>query len=82
MRKAEVQPPASFKLSINFIIPLLLQGQRIPNPRFLLIPPNIINLGKQKQANTQQVNDDQVAVPAVVQWLVVGAIDEVSADVA
>jgi len=52
MRKPKVQPPAPLKLSINLILPLLLRRQRIPNPRLLLIPPNVISFRKQKQTNT------------------------------
>jgi hypothetical protein len=81
MRKSKIQPSTPLKLSINLIIPLLLGRQRIPNPRLLLIPQNIINLRKQKQCNAQQVDDDQVAVTAVVERLIIVAVDEIGADV-
>jgi hypothetical protein len=82
MSKFKIQPPTPFQLSINLIISLLLGRQRIPNFLLLPIPQNIINLRENKQRYTEEVDDDEVCVATMVEGLVVGAVDEVGADVA
>jgi hypothetical protein len=70
MSKFKIQPPTPFQLSINLIISLLLGRQRIPNFLLLPIPQNIINLRENKQRYTEEVDDDEVCVAAMVEGLV------------
>ncbi len=81
MSELEIQPPTPLKLRINLILSLFIRAQRIPNLRFLPVSENIIPLRKQEQGYTKQIDNDQVCVAAVVQRLVVGAVDEVCTDV-
>ena len=82
MCKAEVQPSWASHLRVPLVFGLLFWCHCIP----LLVPDlilrYIIDLGEDEEQNHQQINNDEIRVPPVIQWLVIGSVYEVWTDVA
>ena len=80
MRKPEIQSPASGQFGVPRVIRPFFFSHSIPDPVSLLIPPNIVEPGKQERANYNKVDDDQVLVASLVQGLVLIQVDVRSRD--
>lgn len=59
------------------VIGALLRSHGVPRLLPLLVPGDIVDFGGQENADRDAVDDDQVSVATVVQWLVVVAVDVV-----
>jgi hypothetical protein len=75
MPKPEIQPLIPLILGRVQINPPLLHAHRTPDLLPGLIPPNIIPLRKKEQRQSEDTNRNQHAITAVIQRLVVFAVD-------
>jgi hypothetical protein len=82
MRKPKIQPLPPFVLTCLEILHPLHLTHALPYLLFLLVPPDVIPLGKQEHKNRQDVDGQQLGVAVAVVRLVVVEVDEAVADVA
>lgn len=71
MRCCEVSAQATKKYELLSHI----RCQRVPFPVSDSVLRNVVYFSKQKEANGERVDDNQVAITALVEWLVIITID-------
>ena len=75
MSKPEIQPSAPSKRRALGICFALLLCHGVPDVVALLVAPDVVEFGKEKEENDGDVDNDEILVALLVQGLVIVLID-------